>query len=396
MVENFTMNLTKQQHSYLNLLNEARDKHSIWRNDLLVACENGNLSKSDLQYLFSQYYYYSKNFTKLIAIALLKNDDDFHRAKLSANLWEESGELDIEKRHAEIFRKFLINSLGIKLDQIEVESYTELFFKEYLELCLHSKPYECFAMLAFGTEGIVSRLYSIFKKGLLNAGFKDEELLFFNLHIECDDDHALTIEEMALSCSNENHWLEGSKAAINAILNLRDKFFKSIYKSLQSRRFNNLIYNISAKTVNHTTINSLQNNVKPINGINSKLYMNKDMKKKINFRVDRIAFNAEVLDPRIVHIPVNSMNELHNHAHETIFLILEGNGMVLIDNEELVIKKGDLVFVPRWYQHQTRNTGEKELKFLAVTDYGFTKILSSNTESVYRQKKDCEIKSALI
>jgi len=382
------MDLTEQQVSYRNLLNKVRDEHPIWNNELLLACENGDLNQADLQYMFSQYYYYSKNFTKLIAAALLKNNDDFYRAKLSANLWEESGELDIEKRHAEIFRKFLTNVLDINLVKIEVESYTELFFREYLDLCLNSKSYECFAMLSFGTEGIISKLYSIFKKNLLKVGFSNEDLLFFNIHIECDDEHSITLEEMVLSHSHEEHWFERSKTAINTVLDLRDKFFKNIYKSLQGHRFKHLIKNINNKPASNSTKVAFVNNVKSINKVDNKLYAHKETKDKINFKVDRVDFNSDVLDPRIVSISQNSTNELHNHAHETVLMFLEGNGYVVINDEQLPVKKGDLVFIPRWCDHQTCNTGEEELKFFAVTDYGFTKTIPSNTESVYRQKKN--------
>jgi mannose-6-phosphate isomerase-like protein (cupin superfamily)/pyrroloquinoline quinone (PQQ) biosynthesis protein C len=381
------VNLTNQQMLYRDLLNKVRDEHPIWDNELLLACTNGDLNRDDFRYIFSQYYYYSKNFTKLLAAALVKNDNDFHRAKLSANLWEESGELDIDKRHSEIFRKFLINVLDLDLEQIKVEPYTKLFFKEYLDFCLNAESYECFAMLSFGTEGIISKLYSIFKRNLIKVGFSNNDLLFFNIHIECDDKHSITLEEISLSYIHENHWFERSKVAINTILDLRDRFFKNIYESLQFQRFKHLINNVNNKHVSTFVPLSFSNNIKSISEIDNKLYSNKEVKDKVDFKVKRASFNSDILDPRIVYIAQNSTNELHNHAHETLLLFLEGSGQVVINDKQFTVKKGDLVFIPRWCDHQTRNTGEKELKIFAITDYGFTKNIPSNTESVYRKKK---------
>lgn len=376
-----------------NRLCEVRDTHKIWNNPLLKACADGSLTRSEFNFFFSQYYLYSKNFTKLLTICMFKCDSDYYRSKLSENLFEEGGGKNSELRHAEIYRKFLTEHLKISLNNIHFEPYTELFFKQYLELCFNAESYECAAILSFGTEGIVSRLYSVIKNGLLKVGFTENDLTFFNIHIECDDDHALTLEEMALSHSDENHWLERCEKVVKKALDLRDTFFNYIYKSLQTHKFDDLIERISKypKLIsedNKIYTEQLMNNVQSIYNINNLLYNNKDDNKNINFSVNRVLFNTDILDLRIVHIPSGSNNEFHSHAHETVFLILEGSGEVLIEESVIPVSVGDIVFIPRWFKHQTRNTSDKELKFFAVTDYGFTGRLSQNTESVYRQKKN--------
>lgn len=92
----------------------------------------------------------------------------------------------------------------------------------------------------------------------------------------------------------------------------------------------------------------------------------------IDFTVDRLNFPCEVLDPRVVSIKPGKGNEMHRHAHETIFVFLEGNGKVIVDNIENEVKSGSFAYIPRWSVHQTINTGEKDLKFLAVADFGLT------------------------
>jgi mannose-6-phosphate isomerase-like protein (cupin superfamily)/pyrroloquinoline quinone (PQQ) biosynthesis protein C len=372
-------------------LSKVKDEHKIWVNPLLIACQRGQLARSDFQYFFSQYYFYSKNFTKLLAAGMINCDSDYYRSRLSQNLWEEGGGQDIELRHAEIFRRFLVNHLNITLTDIQFELTTESFFKQYLSLCLSSGPAECAAVLSFATEGIVAKLYTCFKSGLEQAGITGDALDFFNIHIECDDDHALTLEEMALSYFDEGDWLEKCNKAITKALDLRDAFFSYIYQNIQFQKFNTLIEKI-AKPKNwanqpYVNIGEVYSNIQLTN---NRLYQNNvlNIEHPISFTVDRVPFGADVLDPRLVCIPVNCCNELHSHAHETVFLILSGEGEVLINENTLPIKEGDLIFVPRWSKHQTRNIGDKELKFFAVTDFGFTKRLSGNSESVYRLNKE--------
>jgi mannose-6-phosphate isomerase-like protein (cupin superfamily) len=63
---------------------------------------------------------------------------------------------------------------------------------------------------------------------------------------------------------------------------------------------------------------------------------------------------------------------MHKHAHETVFIFLKGQGKVLVDNFENQVAAGDFAFIPRWCNHQSINTGNEDLVFLAVADFGLT------------------------
>jgi mannose-6-phosphate isomerase-like protein (cupin superfamily)/pyrroloquinoline quinone (PQQ) biosynthesis protein C len=372
----------------LQKLYDIVNNHALWQNPLLKMMEQGELNFTDFQFIFSQYYLYSKNFTRLLAAVMVNCESDYYRSKLSENLWEEGGGIDIEKRHAQIFRTFLHDHLKIKsLDSIEYKDYTYSFANNYLHLVLYGKPLEASAALSLGTEGIVVRLYTLFIKGLLQAGLTSEQLHFFNLHVECDDEHAATLQEMMLSYMNEENWFERCSVAIKRALDLRDEFFKRLYETISiqlplASLIERVVKQPTTLTVPvtddlHSTTN-LKGNI---------LYKNDDADASIKFKVQRVPFPAEVLDPRVVVIPAGFTNECHSHAHETVFLILSGSGEVQIDFKVISIKAGDLVFVPRWLVHQTRNTGNVPLKFFAVTDYGFTGQFPQNSETVYRLNK---------
>ena len=364
------------------------NNHPLWQNPLLKAMEDGELNFTDFQFIFSQYYLYSKNFTRLLAAVMVNCESDYYRSKLSENLWEEGGGIDIEKRHAQIFRIFLREHLKLEsLDDIEFKNYTQSFANSYLDLVLYGKPVEATAALSLGTEGIVPRLYTIFIKGLLQAGLTHEQLHFFNLHVECDDEHAETLQEIMLSYMGAEHWFERCSVAVKRALDLRNEFFQHLYETIKTQSpFSHLLARVTKQplVLMVPTTAELHSNT---NLEGSILYRNDDTDSNIKFQVQRVPFPAEVLDPRLVVIPKGSTNELHSHAHETVFLILSGSGEVQVDAKVMRIKAGDLVFVPRWLMHQTRNTGNRPLKFFAVTDYGFTGQIPQNSETVYRLNK---------
>ena len=104
----------------------------------------------------------------------------------------------------------------------------------------------------------------------------------------------------------------------------------------------------------------------------SGLYENKVDELNIDFTVSLLPFGLEVLDPRIVTVKPGKANEMHKHAHETVFIFLKGKGKVLVDNFENEVNPGDFAFIPRWCNHQSVNIGDEDLVFLAVADFGLT------------------------
>ncbi|MDJ0706621.1 MAG: cupin domain-containing protein [Leptolyngbyaceae cyanobacterium MO_188.B28] len=104
------------------------------------------------------------------------------------------------------------------------------------------------------------------------------------------------------------------------------------------------------------------------------VYANQNEQLNIDFTVERLEFpDVQTLDPRVVRIEPNKNNELHRHAHESLFIILAGQGEVRIGDRQRPVRQGDVAFVPRWAFHQTRNTSVTEpLVLLAITDFGFT------------------------
>jgi mannose-6-phosphate isomerase-like protein (cupin superfamily) len=104
------------------------------------------------------------------------------------------------------------------------------------------------------------------------------------------------------------------------------------------------------------------------------IYHNRNAKLGIDFHVDRLAFaDIQSMDPRVVRIAPGCNNELHKHAHESLFVILAGEGEVVIGETRTVVRQGDVAFVPRWIMHQTINASATQwLVVLAVTDFGLT------------------------
>lgn len=90
--------------------------------------------------------------------------------------------------------------------------------------------------------------------------------------------------------------------------------------------------------------------------------------------MQRLGFEGlQVLDPRLVRIAPGASNERHRHAHESLFVVLEGRAEIHVGEAVLQLGPGGVAYVPRWLVHQSRNLcSERELLLLAITDFGLT------------------------
>jgi quercetin dioxygenase-like cupin family protein/pyrroloquinoline quinone (PQQ) biosynthesis protein C len=374
----------------LAALRDRQRNHAVWNCRLLAAFAQGALSRDELRYVFSQYHLYTSSFTRFLAAVMANCESDLYRARLSENLWEEGGGCDPERRHAQLFRNFLRTSLGVDdVAAIDYAPFTRQFVRDYLDQALRYDAMSGAAFLAIGTEGIVPRIYEIMRSGLRQAGIPDSELEFFDIHIACDDAHAVTLESMMVSYAERPGWFEACAGALDRALDLRTEFFDRLFDAVQNSRLEPMLRRMQDRRSLARGMDDAALYHRP-GGETVAMYANQVEKLNIDFTVERLPVAAEVLDPRMVRIPPGKFNEKHKHAHETLIHILEGTGQVLVDERAFAVRPGDTVLVPRWSMHQTQNLGTTEMRFLAVTDFQLSQRAFVGDPTDYRMGADVD------
>ncbi|GEK08854.1 iron-containing redox enzyme family protein [Pseudoalteromonas peptidolytica] len=373
---------------------ELVSKHPLWQNPLLVACSKNELSLKDYGYLIAQHFYYSRGFTRLLSALMMQCDDDKFRAELSHNLWEEAGEENMEERHSNLLRKMMNDVFDIaNPDGTDFKTYTVTYFDECLRFLKNTNSIGAAAFLGWGTEGVVANIYEYWFEGLKGLGVEEEALRYLSLHMECDDEHAEVIENIALSQCNDDvsSHAQEIEAAINKALDLRDEYFRAIYQDITTAKIEPLVSAICGKQPYYKVedVPLFSSSLTQNSGV--KLYSNQQQDDGINFEVSRFNIGCEVMDPRLLEIPEGCRNECHKHAHESMFYVVSGEGRVHIADEHIEVSAGQLIYVPRWVDHYSENTGEGKLTILAITDFGLTKHFSNNTDFSYRKKQQEQV-----
>lgn len=89
------------------------------------------------------------------------------------------------------------------------------------------------------------------------------------------------------------------------------------------------------------------------------------------WRADKMGKSTLFESPRLM-VGLNAFepgqsHALHAHAGmDKMYLVLEGAGLFLLNDEELPMKAGDLLVAPDGVPHGVRNNGNRRLLVLAV------------------------------
>lgn len=161
--------------------------------ELLLAMQDGHVSLKGMRYFLIQHHYYSRNFTRFLCAILNRLESLGDIKLLLENMQEEMGiDGDNKLTHAELFQRSL-RILGTHPLAESPLPQTVDFTQCIMQLCRSENPVEGLAALCLGAEAIVPLIYRPILLALEGLNISEEGLEFFRLHIEEDEDHAITM-----------------------------------------------------------------------------------------------------------------------------------------------------------------------------------------------------------
>ena len=88
---------------------------------------------------------------------------------------------------------------------------------------------------------------------------------------------------------------------------------------------------------------------------------------KVKYLQDEEA-GTKRLQLRFFTIDHGGYTPLEKHEHEHEVFILRGKALVRGGDTEVVVKEGDIIFIPSWEKHQFKNIGKEKLQFLCTKE----------------------------
>jgi pyrroloquinoline quinone (PQQ) biosynthesis protein C len=219
---------------------EALDSAAV-NHQYLGAMATGDFPNTDLAFkdFAFQYSLYSTGFTRYVSAVIKNLSSAKHKKILHCNLAEEQGEttdmalpadvLDsiTGQPHSNLFRRFQ-EALGVNAEfkKTAVQCQTGVLWgKQFLQLCKMNQ-YVGIGAIGIGTELIVSRVYNQILAGLkAHSNLTPTQHVFFNLHSECDEEHAAQIALITEDLAQNSMACEQIEFGVKMAINMRTIFW---------------------------------------------------------------------------------------------------------------------------------------------------------------------------
>jgi len=75
---------------------------------------------------------------------------------------------------------------------------------------------------------------------------------------------------------------------------------------------------------------------------------------------------AKNITTTLVEMEPAGVQKIHSHVTEQCYMLLEGEGIMTVDEEELKVATGDTIFIPSNSPHGLRNIGNKVLRYVSA------------------------------
>lgn len=175
-------------------------------------------------------YKFSREFGRILAAIFFTCPDESARVVIAENLFEELGEGDAKRTHAELFRHFT-RALEIndrELDHSKTEPETAQLIDTYLGLANKYGYLGALGAVCFASEGIVSDLYTQLQRGISGAAtLPKESMVFFEVHVVTDTGHAAALASVIEPRLTPESALV-LREAVREAMDARVKFFDGV------------------------------------------------------------------------------------------------------------------------------------------------------------------------
>lgn len=201
-----------------------------------------------LQDFAFQYGLYNARFTHYVSAVIGNLRDPAHKQIMLANLAEEHGDtegVDLSAEvmasiaglpHASLYQRFQ-QALGVDGDYIQKAqrcSASLIWTRQFEQLCALNEGAGVGA-IGIGTELIVSRIYAQILGGLqAHSRLTPRERVFFDLHSQCDDEHAAQILLIARDLAQDAGVRQQLEYGARTAIEMRIAFWDAMLERAQS------------------------------------------------------------------------------------------------------------------------------------------------------------------
>jgi pyrroloquinoline quinone (PQQ) biosynthesis protein C len=182
---------------FLAALHEEIESHPAVNHPLLCRVSRIPFTREDYKVFGLQHYALVGNFTAYLEHLLITAPDSDAKQWLAKVLVDEYGEGSDGKDHAELYREFLAACGARAGEELETELHENVsaFVAEHFRIVREEPFLVGLGAVGPGHEWSIPKMFPRIVRGLRTAGFREEEINYFVLHLGQDIDHGRWLEE---------------------------------------------------------------------------------------------------------------------------------------------------------------------------------------------------------
>lgn len=351
------------------------DKSALGRivnHPLLIALSEGRVDIEGIRTLLIQQHHYSRHFTKYLTtlISKLENISDTH--SLLENLIEEMGaENGVSETHAEIFQDTL-KAIHADINCEPAFHSTTNLATSVMNHCRSNDSVEGISALCLGAEAIVPIIYTPILKALKHHNIDISGTRFFTIHIEGDEDHAITMLKILTRITHEKP--DARKKAIEVgtdVISKRCDMFDEIWRVICERKKTKDDHkNTSYSSSDFADVSSQMTVTIPDCLLHASVRINqnhtsKRLAEERRHKVSIINLPTKTISVTLGELDKNETTRMHRHNYETVIYVIVGSGHSFIGGRVINWKAGDAFYIPVWAPHQHINDSSETCVYLA-------------------------------
>ncbi len=218
-------------------------------NPYFVALNNGSFTKEDFIATQMQFYYAVVFFNRPMTALVAKIPDSSLRLEIIRNIWEEHGEGNLDRMHANTFLEFLSRLGGITKQQVEKQFLwpeVRIFNTTLIGACVLDD-----FLNGVSVMGVIEMMFSdishILGQGLIKRGWMSESnMIHYTLHKDLDVKHSQDFFDVLEKFWNDNtknqYYIEQGLTLGATLFN---NFYRDLFLSRKRRQEKNqrIVYN---------------------------------------------------------------------------------------------------------------------------------------------------------
>lgn len=222
--------MTLSAKEFLAGLRKDVERHAGVNHPLLGRVSQVPFTREDYKTFGLQHYPLVGTFTTYLELLLLTAPDSEAKTWLAKVLVDEYGEGSEGKDHATLYREYLTATGVEEGEEYKVGIHEDVsgFIFEHIRICQEEPFLVGLGAVGPGHEWAIPKMFPRIVKGLRRAGFAEQDILYFALHMEQDVDHGAWLEEALLGYCDDKTAQEQVRHGTMLSLEARRRFWSGV------------------------------------------------------------------------------------------------------------------------------------------------------------------------